>query len=342
MSPSAPAIDSLAPARDPISTRTGAAERSGRFEIDLAAALAAVLSGESIVRAREPLAPRTTLRVGGAAAVYVEPAQEHDLAAVLAFCRERDVAWMALGRGSNLLVRDGGYRGVVISLTQPAFSAIGCDGLRLRAGAGARLKAVAAAARRHQLGGFEFLDGIPGSVGGALRMNAGAMGAWTFELVERVRCMDRLGRVTERPAGELAVGYRRCAFLAEHLALEAVLRGEVVAAEVIRRRCEDFNQRRWKTQPPQPSAGCIFKNPAAIPAGKLVEELGFKGQRVGGALVSPVHGNFIVNTGGATARDVLTLIERIRDKARTERSIDLETEVEIVGEDLPADAPSSL
>lgn len=310
-------------------------EPSGRLGVELAAALAGRLSTDAVVRAHEPLARRTTLRVGGPADLYVEPAHEEDLAAVIAFCNEQALTWFVLGRGSNLLVRDGGYRGVVLSLAQPAFGRIVREGNHLRCGAGARLKSVAVEARRHGLAGCEFLEGIPGSVGGALRMNAGAMGAWMFGVLEAVRFMDRHGQVWERPAADIPVAYRHCPFLVDQIALGAVLRGEPASPEAIRTRMEAFSQRRWETQPPQPSAGCMFKNPPAIPAGKLIDQLGLKGERVGGAVVSMVHGNFIVNEGHATASDVLALIERIRERARVERGIELETEVEILGEDVP-------
>jgi UDP-N-acetylenolpyruvoylglucosamine reductase len=295
-------------------------------------ALAAALSPASVVRADEPLARRTTLRVGGPADVYVEPASEEDLSRLLGLAAERGLPWVLLGRGSNLLIRDGGIRGLVICLAQPAFSRIELAGERLRCGAGARLKSIVAEARRHNLGGLEFLEGIPGSLGGAMRMNAGAMESWLFDVTESVRFMDRAGRAHERAAGEVRAGYRGCPFFQEHIALGAVLRGQPAAPEVIAERLASFSRRRWASQPAAPSAGCIFKNPAAIPAGKLIDELGLKGTRVGGAVVSDVHGNFIVNEGRATAADVLNLIELIRSRARTERGIELETEVEILGE----------
>jgi len=302
---------------------------------NLAGALAARLSAGAIVRPAELLANRTTLRVGGPADLYVEPGSEEDLAAVLGFCREHGLSRVLLGRGSNLLVRDGGIRGVVICLAHPSFTQVVAQGRILRAGGGAKLKTVAIEARRLGLGGLEFLEGIPGSVGGALRMNAGAMNAGTFDVVERVRFMAPDGTVGERPAADVPVRYRGCPWLADHIALMAWFRGEPADAELIRQRRETFNRKRWESQPPQPSAGCIFKNPATIPAGRLVDELGLKGLRVGGAVVSDVHANFIVNTGNATTRDVLALIAQVQVRARSERGIELETEVEIIGADEP-------
>ena len=294
--------------------------------------IAGRVSSATVIRRDEPMAKHTTLRVGGPADVYVEPASEADLAAILKFCSERGVKFFVLGRGSNLLVRDGGFRGVVICLAHPEFSKIEDDGERLRCGAGARLKNVAVEARRNALCGLEFLEGIPGSIGGALRMNAGAMGSATFEIVESVRLMDFAGNVRELSPSEMAVEYRSCATLKNYVALGAVLRGKPDSVESIAQRMSAFSQKRWSSQPAAPSAGCMFKNPAEIPAGKLIDELGLKGTRVGGARISLEHGNFLVNDGNATAADVLALIGILQAKAKAERGIELHTEVEIVGE----------
>ncbi len=260
------------------------------------------------------------------------PLRSRTSAAVLAYCRERGRPVFILGRGSNLLVKDGGFRGAVICLAHAQFSRVEIVGERLRCGAGARLKAVAVEARRQGLAGLEFLEGIPGSLGGALRMNAGAMGSAIFEVVESVRLMAPDGGVRELAAGEVPVVYRSCPALSEHIALSAVLRGRPDSREAIGQRMSEYSRKRWQSQPAAPSAGCMFKNPASIPAGKLIDELGLKGTRVGGAVVSAEHGNFIVNNGAATAQDVFELIEIIRQRARVERGIELETEVEVLGE----------
>ena len=289
----------------------------------------------AIVRAGEPLAKRTTLRAGGRADVYVEPSSEDDLARVVQWCGQRGVPMMILGRGSNLLIRDGGIRGVVVCLAHPSFCRIEVFGRQLRCGAGAKLKEVSAKAREADLTGLEFLEGIPGSVGGALRMNAGAMGGATFDVVTQVRFMDDLGQIQERSAAGMNPVYRACPLLKTCIALGATLRGEPAARELIAARAREFNERRWRSQPKEPSAGCIFKNPSpALSAGQLIDEAGLKGARVGGAAVSGVHGNFIINEGTATARDVLELIELIRSRVKAARGIDLQTEVEIVGEDV--------
>jgi UDP-N-acetylenolpyruvoylglucosamine reductase len=164
-------------------------------------------------------------------------------------------------------------------------------------------------------------------------MNAGAMGGATFDVIESVRLMDFDGNIRELPSGEMSVKYRGCATLKDHIALGAVFKGRPDSPESIAQRMSAFSQKRWASQPAAPSAGCAFKNPPSIPAGKLIDELGLKGARVGGAVVSREHGNFIVNDGTATARDVLELISILKAKAKAERGIELRTEVEIVGED---------
>jgi UDP-N-acetylenolpyruvoylglucosamine reductase len=291
------------------------------------------LSPAAVVRQNEPLSRRTTLRVGGPADFYVEPADESDLAPLLEICRQHDVPWFMLGRGSNLLVRDGGIRGLVICLAAPVFSEIRIQGERLICGAGARLRSIAFDAKKASLTNLEFMEGIPGNVGGALRMNAGAMGAAMFQVVESVRMMDSEGRIIEKTAAEIPVEYRHCPMLKTHIALRAVLIGRSALRAEIDRKMDECSQKRWSSQPQAPSAGCIFKNSATVPTGRLVQELGLKGTRRGGAVISDVHGNFIVNEGHATAQDIIALIELVRERARAERNIELHTEVQIVGED---------
>jgi UDP-N-acetylmuramate--alanine ligase len=316
-----------------MTTANSILEHPEHVEARTAATLAERVSPATAIRRDESLARHTTLRVGGPADVYVEPASEADLTAVLKFCREHSLPFFILGRGSNLLVRDGGFRGVVICLMHPNFSKIEINGERLHCGAGARLKQVAVEAKRNSLSGMEFLEGIPGTVGGALRMNAGAMGGATFDTIESVRVMDFDGNVRELAPEQMPVQYRSCATLKNHIALSAVFRGNFLPREEIEKRMMAFSEKRWASQPAAPSAGCIFKNPGKVPAGKLVDDLGYKRACVGGASVSAEHGNFIVNDGDATARDVLDLIEILKQRARSEHGIELETEVEIIGED---------
>jgi UDP-N-acetylenolpyruvoylglucosamine reductase len=238
---------------------------------------------------------------------------------------------MVMGRGSNLLVRDGGIPGVVAHLARGEFLHHGVSGNEITAGVGVKFKQLSALAKNAGLGGFEWMEGIPGNLGGGLRMNAGAMGAQTFDQVVRLRFCDQDGNIFTRTPEEIEIHYRSVPLLRENFALSAVLRGEPATREEIDRRIEASASKRRASQPAAASAGCIFKNPAGVPAGKLIDELGFKNFAVGRARVSDVHGNFIVNDGGATASEVLTLIGEIRAAAERERGITLETEVQIVG-----------
>ena len=307
--------------------------------IDLAAdsesatkALSALLSPDSLVNTNEPMAKHTTLRVGGSADFFVEAASEADLAKVLKFCVARELPLLVLGRGSNLLVRDGGIRGVVVSLAHEAFARFEMREDRIFAGACVRLKTLANEARKAGLAGLEFLEGIPGSLGGALCMNAGAMGSMIFDVVESIRFIDRMGGIHTRPASEIESVYRSCPLLKGNIALSAVLRGEPSSDKEVAERMREFSEKRIASQPGARSAGCIFKNPEICPAGRLVDELGLKGERVGDAMVSEAHGNFIINGGNATATDMLELIEMIQERAWAERGVRLQTEVQIVGE----------
>ena len=301
-------------------------------DLVIAEKLKAIVGEEGEVRLYEPLSKHTTLRVGGPAQFWVEPRREHAFAELIRFCRDEQLPLFAIGRGSNLLVRDGGIRGVVVHPRGGDFEKIEVDGREVSAGAGVKLRQVAYAARAANLGGLEWMEGIPGAVGGALRMNAGAMGAQTFENVTRVRYLDAEGNSHVKNREELQVFYRRFPLLETNFAISATFRGQPAERAEIDRRLRESQEKRRTTQPVAKSAGCIFKNPGSIPAGKLVEELGLKNSRVGNARVSQVHGNFIVNDGDATGAEILQLIENIKSVARKERGIDLQTEVEIVGE----------
>ena len=249
---------------------------------EMAASLGPRLSSEAHIKLREPLARKTTLRVGGTADLYVEPAQESDLSHLLQWCHREGHPVFFLGRGSNLLIRDRGIRGVVVHLSPQRFGDIRIEGARLHCQAGARLKAIAAEARNHGLSGLEFLEGIPGSLGGALRMNAGAMGEDVFSRVERLRFLDEAGRPHEIAGSEAGARYRSCPMLAGRVALGAVLLGTAASREAITARMQANSQKRWASQPASSNAGCMFKNPVDVPAGRLIDELGLKGRAIGG------------------------------------------------------------
>jgi UDP-N-acetylmuramate--L-alanine ligase/UDP-N-acetylenolpyruvoylglucosamine reductase len=291
-----------------------------------------IVGEEGEVRLYEPLSKHTTLRVGGPAEFWVEPRNETAFAEVIRFCRREGLPLFVIGRGSNLLVREGGIRGVVVHPFGGDFDKIDVDGNEITAGVGAKLKEVAYAGKSAGLGGLEWMEGIPGAVGGGLRMNAGAMGAQTFENVASVRYLDANGEIHTKTRDELEVRYRNFPLLEKNFAVSAVFHGVPAPSEEIVRRLEASQEKRRTSQPAAKSAGCIFKNPDSCPAGRLIDELGLKNSRVGQARVSEVHGNFIVNDGGATATDMLELIEKIKAVAREKRGIELETEVQIVGE----------
>jgi UDP-N-acetylmuramate--alanine ligase len=221
---------------------------------------------------------------------------------------------------------------VVVHPAGGDFDKIEIHGNEISAGVGAKLKEIAYAARGANLGGLEWMEGIPAAVGGALRMNAGAMSSQTFDHVISVRYLDREGNFHTQERDELDVHYRDFPLLKENFAVSATFRATPAPREKIDLRLQESQEKRRTTQPIAKSAGCIFKNPEKCPAGKLVDELGLKNSAVGKARVSEVHGNFIVNDGGATATEVLELIDRIKQAAKSKRGIELETEVQIVGE----------
>jgi UDP-N-acetylenolpyruvoylglucosamine reductase len=302
---------------------------------EFAAAARALLGPASVVRREEPVGPRTTLRVGGSARVYCEPSDLGDLRALLGLAAERAARVLVLGRGSNLLVPDDGVDGVVLSLAGEAWSTFEMrpDG-RVWAGAGLRLKNLCGLAARGGLAGFEFLEGIPGSVGGALRMNAGAMGGWMMDVVEELQVATYSGEVRTLRRDELHVDYRRCAEVESAIALGALLRPAAKAeSAAISRQIDLFRRQRHETQPREPSAGCVFKNPPGRSAGRLIDECGLKGERVGDAEVSATHANFIVNRGAATSSDVLELMRRVRSRVRQATGVELEPEVLLYGAD---------
>ena len=301
-------------------------------ELTLRARLLSAM-GLGVIRLYEPLSRHTTMRVGGPARFWAEPETEEGFAELVRVCHDEAIPLMVMGRGSNLIVRDGGFPGVVAYLGRGCFTESSIEGNEITTGVGLKLKQIANLARTAGLTGFEWMDGIPGNLGGALRMNAGAMGTQTFEQVVRVRFADRDGNIVSRTPEEIEVRYRDVPLLHDHYALSATLRGLPATIEQIDALLGSSLRHRKETQPIAASAGCIFKNPGGISAGKLIEELGLKNSTIGGARVSDVHGNFIVNDGGATATEILALIERVRDKARRERGIELETEARIIGED---------
>lgn len=291
------------------------------------------LSPDCALKSDEPLANKTTIRIGGAARLYAEPANLSDLRVLLRGAELFDLKTFCIGRGSNLLVCDEGFDGLVIRFSARAWRRVESLGEgRIWAAAGGRLKEICGFAAKNGLAGFEFLEGIPGAVGGALRMNAGAMGRWIFDVVERVQFIDELGRFQDLPKEAFHFGYRKVEEISRGIALGAVLCSVDAESEAcIRDRIDSYSSARKESQPRGASAGCIFKNPVGNHAGKLIDELGIKGMRVGAAEVSDLHGNFIVNHGGASAADVIELVQQVRAKVKAGSGYILEPEVLLVG-----------
>jgi len=289
--------------------------------------------GPGVARLYEPLAKHTTMRVGGPAQFWLEPETEEGFCDLVRTSHEAGLPFMVIGRGSNLIVRDGGLRGVVVRLRRGIFGEFSVEGTRIRAGVGVRLKALSGAAVTAGLGGFEWMEGIPGDVGGCLRMNAGAMGVEAFDQVERLRYADHEGNIFEKSPRDLEVHYRNVPILRTNYALSAVFRGEPASPEEVGRRTRDYATKRKSSQPVGASAGCIFRNPSGGKAGQLIDASGLKEAQVGAARVSGVHANFILNEGGATASEVLALVEQVRAEVLKKQGVRLETEVQIIGEE---------
>ncbi|MCA1962539.1 MAG: UDP-N-acetylmuramate--L-alanine ligase [Prosthecobacter sp.] len=290
--------------------------------------------GGGLARLYEPMSRHTTWLIGGPAQYWIEPRTEAAFAAIIRYLRAAAIPIRVIGRGSNLLVKDGGIRGAVIH-PRGDFENVSVSGHQITAGAGARLKKIASTARNAGLGGFEWMEGIPGNLGGAIRMNAGAMGTETFDQIISVRFIDTDGTVKEKPLAEITHHYRNVPEFEERYVISAVLRGTPAPQAEIDAKLAASHHKRRTTQPVGASAGCTFKNPELCGAGKLIDDLHLKGSHVGRAIVSDIHANFIVNQGGATAREVLDLITQIKEKALQERGITLEMEVKVLGEDHP-------
>ena len=290
-----------------------------------------VMGGSGIFM-EEPMKKHTTFRVGGPADVLVQP-DETALAAILALCRQYHVSYSFIGNGSNLLVGDKGIRGVVIKMTDPMGN-IEVHGTKITAQAGAMLSKIANTAASNGLGGMEFAAGIPGSVGGAVVMNAGAYGGEMKDIIEKVYVLDENGAQLELDRDALDLGYRHSCipekkYIVTKVVLELVPRNE---AE-IRSEMKELNEKRAEKQPLQyPSAGSTFKRPEGYFAGKLIMDAGLRGYQVGGAQVSEKHCGFVINKGDATAADICQLMRDVSDKVQAQFGVVLEPEVKMIGE----------
>ncbi|MDO4268358.1 MAG: UDP-N-acetylmuramate dehydrogenase [Eubacteriales bacterium] len=288
--------------------------------------------GEGGLRQMEPMSRRTTFKAGGPARWFAEPETKEALGAVLALCRENQVPYFILGNGSNLLVADSGFDGVMIHLGR-AWSQVSLEGGRIRAGAGATLASAAREALEASLEGLAFAAGIPGTVGGAVVMNAGAYGSELRDVLVSVQVLDREGRSLELLAEELELGYRTsCIIPKEYVVLEAVLQLKPGDKQAIRSHMDELAAKRREKQPLEyPSAGSTFKRPEGYFAGKLIEDAGLRGYMTGGAQVSEKHCGFVINRDNASAGDIYRLCRHVERTVLEQSGVALELEVKLLG-----------
>ena len=292
----------------------------------------ACLGSDNVYR-NEPMRKHTTFRIGGPADFYLCPHSAKEIQKTVAICREEELPYFILGNGSNLLVSDQGYRGVVIQLWKNV-SDILVEGCRIRAKAGASLAKIAGEALEEGLTGMEFAAGIPGTLGGAVVMNAGAYGGEMKDILQEALVMDEQGEIFTLKKEELHLGYRTSIIKEKgYIVLAAALELKPGDRKEIKEKMDELKQRRVEEQPlDMPSAGSTFKRPEGYFAGKLIMDAGLRGFSVGGAQISEKHCGFVVNTGKATANDVLTLIREVQKRVRDKFGVELETEVKFLGE----------
>lgn len=289
--------------------------------------------GSDNVYFEEPMKKHTTFRIGGAADYYLCPHTPEEIREIIQVCREEQIPWFVIGNGSNLLVSDSGYRGAVIQIYRN-FSRVVCEETVIRAQAGALLSQIAAQAQKSSLTGFEFAAGIPGTLGGAVTMNAGAYGGEMKDVLKSATVLTGDGQIRRLSAEELKLGYRTSIIKSgEYTVLEAEIGLERGDEEKIRSRMEELREQRKTKQPLEyPSAGSTFKRPEGYFAGKLIMDAGLRGFCVGGAQVSEKHCGFVINTGDATAADVVDLIREIQRRVEEQFGVKLEPEVRFLGE----------
>ncbi len=293
--------------------------------------LATVLHPEQIYR-KEPLSRHTTFRVGGPAEYLVTP-EISQIPQVVALCRRYELPLTVIGNGSNLLIADQGLRGVVMEIGKAAAGIRIVDGEDLVVSAGTLLSETAAFAAREGLAGMEFAAGIPGSLGGAVVMNAGAYGGEMKDILSGVRVLTQDGEIRVRPADELELSYRHSRMMDEQeIVLEARLNLTQDSTAVIRARMDELKKKRVEKQPLEyPSAGSTFKRPEGYFAGKLIEDAGLRGFRVGDAQVSEKHCGFVINRGAATAAQILELMHEVQRRVMEHSGVELEPEVRLLG-----------
>ncbi|MBS4026709.1 MAG: UDP-N-acetylmuramate dehydrogenase [Clostridia bacterium] len=303
------------------------------FLEQLSRSLAEKLQGE--VLHQEPMKNHTTWKIGGPADILVIPNEIEEVIRVVTEANRHDIPITVIGNGSNILVKDGGIRGIVIKINN-GLKRVKVNNNVIEAEAGVMLPKLARIAVEHSLTGLEFAAGIPATLGGAILMNAGALGGEIGRYIEKISWVDSRGNVRYTDNSELKFSYRQTILPEQALILvKAWLRMEAGESNNIHRKMTEYLTKRRMSQPiNKPNSGSVFINPPGNFAGKIIEEAGLKGTKVGDAQISELHANFIINTGNATARDVLALIHLIEERVLTQSGIKLETEVRVLGENL--------
>jgi UDP-N-acetylmuramate dehydrogenase len=288
------------------------------------------------VRLKEDLFKHTSIKIGGPAQIWVEPVDNGDLRKVLVFARVKKIKVFVIGNGSNILAKDEGFNGIVVSLSAPYFKKLKIKGMNFCVGAGHSLSHLVRTVCKLGLGGLESMVGIPGTVGGAIFMNAGGYSNPVYrnigEFVTSVKVMDYGGVMHTLKRNDLEFGYR-CSNISRYIILEANFRLSKTDRKVLISNCSHFlNIKRTKQALDLPSAGCAFKNPpgSQFTSGQMIDTLGLKGMRIGGAQISEIHANFIVNRGGATSKDVMAIVDLVQDKIKDNYGIDLELEIKVL------------
>lgn len=293
--------------------------------------------GIADVKVDEPMSKHTSFKIGGTADVFVKANSIDNLKAILNFSKQNGIEYTIIGNGSNLLVKDNGIRGIVIKLDfkDIKIEKINDKQVKVTAEAGAMLGSLAQILAKENISGFEFASGIPGTIGGAVRMNAGAYGGEFKDIVAKTKCMDENGNIIVLNNEEQKFSYRHSIFSEEKLIIletELLLNIEENSEEIRRKMAEYLESRKAKQPLNFPSAGSTFKRGADFITAKLIDECGLKGFSIGGAQVSEIHAGFVVNTGNATAEDVLNLVNYVKEKVFEKFGKEIELEIEVLGE----------
>ena len=290
--------------------------------------------GKDSILIDEPMSRHTTFRVGGPADFFVTPKAKEEVRDVIRICKEAGMPYYIIGNGSNLLVSDAGYRGVIVQIYKE-MNEVKVEGDLVKAQAGALLSGIAAKALGAELSGFEFASGIPGTIGGACVMNAGAYGGEMKDVLESVTVLTGEGKIIELGRNELELGYRTSVIAKKgYIVLGAVLKLERGDGEKIKTYMDELKEKRVTKQPLEyPSAGSTFKRPEGYFAGKLIEDAGLRGFQVGGAQVSEKHCGFVINRDHATAADIMELMRQVQIRVKENSGVDLEPEVKRLGDE---------